>query len=411
MRCRDYQRSQTGSAFRNNVCEEVLSCRKSIISTDRFKKLNMNLLRPDIKTRAFILTLCLILSLNLAAATPSGERDTLINDGPYYFLSDDTLRVLWIENSMLRKGYLLPGVTDGTMLPADLSLSYRDLTRVYGVKPNYRQSYKGIDSIAVIADVHGNYNTFLSQLLSNGVIDKNLNWKFGKGHLVFLGDAFDRGDKVTEILWHLFKLEKQAVKNGGRVHFLLGNHELMVLAGDLRYNNEKYTKVEAITGIPYPALYSENSVLGKWLRAKPVMITINDILFVHAGVSPELIRKELKIKEVNKVFHERIVGKDIYSFTENEDLSLLSGNDGPVWYRGYFEESAPVISSLDSILSYYGKAHIVVGHTPQKSITALFGNKVIGVDTGMGFGQSGNMLLYKNGQFFKGSITGVRSKL
>lgn len=356
------------------------------------------------------LFLFLILSVNLTAA-PSGERDTLINDGPYYFLTDDTLRVIRVENGELRKGILLPGVTDETMLPADLSLNYRELTRVYGTRPNYRQNYKGIDSIAVISDVHGYYDTYLDHLLSNGIIDKELNWKFGKGHLVFLGDAFDRGDRVTEILWHLFKLEKQAIKSGGRVHFILGNHELMVLAGDLRYINEKYTKVEAITGLPYPALYSENSVLGMWLRSKPVMITINDILFVHAGVSPELVRKELKIKEVNQAFHDRIVGKDINSLPEDKELKLLSGNDGPVWYRGYLEDTAPDISSLDSILGFYGKAHIVVGHTPRKNIIVLFGNKVIGIDTGIGFGQSGNMLLYKKGQFYKGSVTGVRSKL
>jgi len=371
----------------------------------------MNPVRPNIKNRLIVLTLLLVLSWNLSASCPSGEGDSLINDGPYYFLSDDTLRVLWIENGMLRKGYLLPGVTNEPGLPPDLPNNYRELTRVYGLKPNYRQSYKGIDSIAVIADVHGYYDTYLNQLLSNGIIDKDLNWKFGKGHLVFLGDAFDRGDKVTEILWHLFKLEKQAEKKGGKVHFILGNHELMVLAGDLRYINEKYAKVETITGLPYTALYSENSVLGKWLRSKPVMITINNILFVHAGVSPELVRRELKIKEVNQVFHERIIGRDFNSFSEEKELNFLSGNDGLVWYRGYFADSAPGISSLDSILGFYGKEHIVVGHTPHKSIMILPGNKVIGIDTGMGFGQSGNMLLYKKGQFYIGSITGVRSKL
>ncbi|MCK7530014.1 MAG: hypothetical protein MZV63_02625 [Marinilabiliales bacterium] len=82
--------------------------------------------------------------------------------------------------------------------------------------------------------------------MANGIIDRNLNWKFGRGHLVYLGDAHDRGDMVTEILWHLFSLERQAAKAGGMVHFVLGNHELMVLDGDLRFINPKYRKVEAI---------------------------------------------------------------------------------------------------------------------------------------------------------------------
>lgn len=373
--------------------------------------LDMNLVQSNIKNRLLVLPLFLFLSVNLSAICPSTERDTLINDGPYCFMSDDTIRVLWIENSTMHKGYLLPGGKKNTVLPADISLSYRELASVFRTKPDYHQAFKGIDSIAVLSDVHGYYDTYLNHLLANGIIDKDLNWNFGKGHLVFLGDAFDRGDKVTEILWHLFKLEKQAARKGGRVHFILGNHELMILAGDLRYNNEKYTRVESITGIQYPDLYSENSVLGRWLRSKPVMITINDILFVHAGVSPDLVTRELKIEEVNQVFHERIAGKDIYSSPEDGELNLLGGNDGPVWYRGYFEDTIPDVSSLDSVLDFYGKKHIVVGHTPQKSIMALLGNKVIGVDTGMGFGQPGNMLLYKKGRFYKGSITGVRSKI
>ena len=94
------------------------------------------------------------------------------------------------------------------------------------------------------------------------------------------------GDMVTEILWHLYSLEKQAARAGGMVHYILGNHELMVLDEDLRYINEKYKQVEAISGIKYSDLYSENSVLGKWLRSKPVMVTINNIIFVHRSNYP-----------------------------------------------------------------------------------------------------------------------------
>ena len=357
------------------------------------------------------LTVSIFFTLSLSAVCPSGERDSTVNDGPYFFLSNDTLRWIWVENSILLEGYLLPGNKNEIMLPADLSFGYKELTRVYRMKPNFRQRYNRIDNIAAISDVHGNYDTYLGHLLSNGIIDKDLNWKFGRGHLVFLGDAMDRGDKVTEILWHLIKLEKQAAKAGGMVHFLLGNHELMVLAGDLRYIHEKYRTVETIAGMSYTDLYSENSVLGKWLRSKPVMITINNILFVHAGVSPELVQKGIKIKQVNQIFSERIVGKDLDPFIEDKELYLLSGNDSPVWYRGYFEDSTLTITSVDSILNFYGMKHIIVGHTPQKNMKLLFGRRVIGIDTGIGYGQPGYMLFNINGRFYKGSIEGVRKEL
>ena len=42
-------------------------------------------------------------------------------------------------------------------------------------------------------------------------------------------------DKVNEILWFVYDLEGQAKEKGGRVHYLLGNHEYMVLYNDLRY--------------------------------------------------------------------------------------------------------------------------------------------------------------------------------
>lgn len=363
------------------------------------------------KIQLLFWSISILLSLNLSALSPSEERDSVINDGPYLFLAGDTLKAVWIKDSMIRESFFLPDRSSEITLPSGQQTSYKELTKTYKTKPKYRQSYKRIDSIAVISDVHGHYDNYLEQLLANGIIDNDLNWKFGRGHFVFLGDAFDRGDEVTEILWHLFKLEKQAARDGGMVHLLLGNHEQMILSGDLRYIHEKYRKVEAITGTRYSDLYSGASVLGSWLRSKPVMITINDILFVHAGVSPQLIQKKLKIKHVNQLFAEGITGKEVDFPTGDEELDLLSGNMGPLWYRGYFNDTTLTVNQVDSILDFYGRELIVVGHTTHKNITVLFDNKVTGIDTGMGYGQPGFMLIYKEGRFYKASISGVRTGL
>lgn len=361
-----------------------------------------------------LLYLIIFLSFNpaLSAAYRSVGRDTVpVNDGPYISFLNDTLKVLWIENSLLREEYLLPGSRSEINIPPDQSAGYTELIKVFSQKPDYRQSYKRVDSIAVITDVHGQYDVYINQLISNGIIDSNLKWKFGKGHLVYLGDAFDRGDRVTEVLWHLFSLEKQAAMAGGMVHFILGNHELMVLDEDLRFINEKYKNVEAISGIKYSDLYSENSVLGKWLRSKPVMITINDIIFVHGGISSELAHRNMNIRQINQVFSDSIVGKDIWLAGENEELIFLAGDNGPLWYRGYFTDSTFSESSLDSILVFYDKAHIVVGHTTHKEMKSLFNNKVLGIDAGIMYDQPGAILIYKEGCFYKGSVTGKRDKL
>ena len=364
------------------------------------------------KKQLLYLVICISFNLNLSAAYRSDGRDSVpVNDGPYISFLNDTLKVRWIENSLLREEYILPGDRSKIKITPHQSSDYKQLINIFSQKPDFHQSFKRVDSIAIITDVHGQYNQYLKQLKANGIIDKNLNWKFGRGHLVYLGDAFDRGDMVTEVLWHLFSLEKQAAKAGGMVHFMLGNHELMVLGEDLRYINQKYKNVEAISGIKYSDLYSANSVLGKWLRSKPVMITINDIIFVHGGISPELVHRNLSIRQINQIFTDSIVGKDIWSAGENEELDFLSGNNGPLWYRGYFTDSTFSESSLDSILVFYEKAHIVVGHSTHKEIKSLYNNKVLGIDAGIGYDQPGAMLMYKEGCFYKGSVTGKRDKL
>ena len=368
-------------------------------------------MRNRMKIQLLLWSVSILLSLNLSALPAAEKRDTVINDGPYLFLSGDTLKAVRIEDNMISESIFLPGGPSEITLPSGQQTNYKELTKTFKTKTKYRQSYKRIDSIAVISDVHGYYDNYLNQLLANGIIDKKLNWKFGRGHFVFLGDAFDRGDQVTEILWHLFKLEKQAARAGGAVHLILGNHEQMVLSSDLRYIHEMYRKVEAITGTGYSDLYSEASVLGRWLRTKPVMITINDILFVHAGVSPQLIQKELKIKHINQLYAERITGREVNFPTGDEKLDLLSGNNGPLWYRGYFNDTTLTVNQVDSILDFYGKKRIFVGHTPHKEVTILFDNKVTGIDTGMGYGQPGNMVIYKEGRFYRGAATGRRTEL
>ena len=63
-----------------------------------------------------------------------------------------------------------------------------------------------------------------------------------------LGDVFDRGPNHLEILWLLYQLEAEAARAGGGVHLVLGNHEAMVLNGDLRYLNAKYADTARVLG-------------------------------------------------------------------------------------------------------------------------------------------------------------------
>ncbi len=359
------------------------------------------------------LVICsLILSVYIPASAycinPDIKDPGLTSDGPYIFLEEDILRIKWIENSQLKEEELTYLNYEEFKGKFNLLSNFNELRYSFIVAPKSRQTYSKVDSIAVITDVHGEYYIYLDLLKNNGIIDNELNWNFGKGHLVILGDVFDRGDNVTEILWHLFGLEKQASRAGGKLHLLLGNHELMILGRAQGYISGKYRTVENIAGSYYCDLYSPNSVIGSWLRTKPVIISINNILFVHAGLSTELIRRDLKIERINRIFTNQIVGKELSAIKKNEEPSFLNDENGPLWYRGYFTDKSFCENHIDSILTFYEMDHIVIGHTVTKEIITFFNNKIIACDAGIMHRQPGEMLINSKGKFYRCLSNGKR---
>ena len=60
--------------------------------------------------------------------------------------------------------------------------------------------------IVVVSDVEGDFSWFRYFLQKNRIVDRQLTWTFGKGHLVLLGDYFDRGTDVLPCLWLAYQL-------------------------------------------------------------------------------------------------------------------------------------------------------------------------------------------------------------
>jgi hypothetical protein len=347
----------------------------------------------------------------IATSQEVTNRPDLIKDGPYIFFQDSLLKAKWIRNGILKEVVIAENNFPQISRRLDLHCNYRDLTEDYSLNPDYIQNYGKIKSIAVITDLHGEFKTYKKLLLAMGIIDKDLNWTYGAGHLVVLGDIFDRGEMVTEILWHLFTLEKQAAAAGGMVHVLLGNHEIMSMYHDLTYTNIKYRKVEAIINSRYSDLYSQNTVLGRWLRTRPVVITIDSILFVHGGISVELAREKIGVQKINKIFSDYFAGKMI-SASEIGDAEVLTAPENdPLWYRGYFTDSTFCESRLDSILDFYKIEKIVVGHTSFEELMSFYSNKIVGADAGIMNHQKGEMLIYDQGVFYKGLHNGRKIRL
>jgi hypothetical protein len=232
----------------------------------------------------------------------------------------------------------------------------------------------------VVADTHCEFDLLVSMLRAHRVIDTDLSWAFGRGHLVVLGDVFDRGPNHLEILWLLYGLEAQAAKAGGGVHLLLGNHEAMVMRGDLRYLNAKYVESARVLGrASYSELFAADTLLGQWLRSRPAMLRVDRFLCLHAGVSRALVDSRLTIADVNAAV--RSVLNDEPG--QGAVAELVMGSFGPLWYRGYFPERSGVLTAtpedVDLSLETFGARRILVGHTIVPTVTPLYGGKVIAV--------------------------------
>lgn len=272
--------------------------------------------------------------------------------------------------------------------------------------------FNNVKKLAVVSDIHGQYDVIVKLLQSHGIIDEDQHWIFEDGHFVVVGDIFDRGDQVTEALWFIYNLQKEAAAAGGRVHFLLGNHETMIMEGDIRYIHKRYLITGALFQTPYQDLYGPSSYLGRWLRSQPLSVRINDMVFVHGGFSKELLNEVGGLKQINDVYHKHLIGVqgDLASY-ESEKLALLHGSGGPLWYRGYFLDREFEERDIDKILKKIKAKHMVVGHTSFDAIKSFFNGKVLAVDSSIKFGSMGEVLLVEDGELMRGTLLGERLPL
>jgi len=202
-----------------------------------------------------------------------------------------------------------------------------------------QDTFEGIHRVVAIGDVHGDYSRFLEVLRTAELIDGKSAWKGGTAHLVLTGDFVDRGDASAKVMDLIMALEPQALKAGGQVHPLIGNHEAMDLYGDLRYvtkqdfasfqgpnsrelrdgqmetalenlkrngtplSNESawrktFEEEHPLGWVEHRLAFQPDGKYGQWLRRQNAIIKINDAIFVHGGIS--LRYSALSIREINE---------------------------------------------------------------------------------------------------------------
>jgi hypothetical protein len=284
--------------------------------------------------------------------------------------------------------------------------------------------WSGVERIIAIGDIHGDYAQYMATLEAAGLVNEKGKWIGGKTHLVQNGDIPDRGPDSAKIIRHLAKLMKEASKSGGQIHALIGNHEAMNVYGDLRYvsageyaafvtrNSDKlrdryYEAVmqdlrtrepEKFAALPanyrqewdathplgwvehrqaWDPAWNPKGEFALWVLGRQVAIQINDLVFLHGGISGFYCQNTL-----NSLTAKVTAGLRAY---DPAKPGILEDEYGPLWYRGMAGE-APEASaeSVQAILQQNAAHHIVVGHTPTSGIIwPRYQGQVIQIDTGI----------------------------
>lgn len=335
-----------------------------------------------------ILGICGILfGLYHGASLRYSENPIMMNwdkEGPYVFYKNDSILTLNYIRGNQKSGFFLEQqehkntseIAARCFFPLD-STSFDFTIRSTFETPAV--SYNDNHPILAISDIESGFKTFRDFLIVNKVIDRGLNWTFGRGHLVLLGDFVDRGESATQVLWLIYKLEQEAKQKGGIVHFILGNHELKNMQGNFESTSPKYFHVSAILQKQPQELYSLDSFLGRWLNSKNSIEQINGVLFTHGGLHPDLKKHAISLAEINQIVRKNYYKPYYPKAEKNLEQLLISSHDGISWYRGYFKEDLTQ-EDVESSLNKLGAKAIVVGHTLQAKINRQYKGKIVGID-------------------------------
>ncbi len=301
--------------------------------------------------------------------------------------------------------------------------------------------WQNVEKVVAFGDVHGAFDQLSNALVAAKIVDTQLRWVAGTTHLVSLGDLLDRGADSRKVMDLLMALQPQAATAGGRVHVVLGNHEVMNLTGDLRYVAAEEFAAFADPAaaapeseLPQPpgyanhrSAFAKDGPYGRWLLQLPLMVQINDSLFVHGGLPP--VVAESPIADINARFREELdtlltlgaglaaaglidldedllgqgralaawlanpenesadaqLREDAQQFVKVAESDLFSWQS-PNWYRGTAKCAEPIEDTLaTAALAKQSAKRVVMGHTPTSTrrVQQRLSGRAVLADTGM----------------------------
>lgn len=243
--------------------------------------------------------------------------------------------------------------------------------------------------VVALGDLHGDLAATRRALTLAGVLGADGHWAGGATRLVQVGDQLDRGDDEQAILDLLERLTGEAKAAGGAVRVLLGNHEVMNAALDLRYvtpggwadfADTPYDPTDPLLSQLPPdkrgrvAAFRPGGPYARLLAGHSIAVVVEGTVFVHGGLLPQHVA--YGIDRLNAEAAAWLRG-------EAPMPEVLQGADSPIWDRSLSTDPA-ACADLERSLELLGARRMVVGHTVQRQgINAACDGKVWRVDVGM----------------------------
>ena len=246
--------------------------------------------------------------------------------------------------------------------------------------------------IVAVGDLHGDLGATRRALRLAGAIDEADHWVGGDLIVVQTGDQLDRGDEEQAILDLLDRLQDEADEAGGALHILNGNHELMNPRLDLRYVTEggfaDFQDAVTVSGEDSVLLAHEPARRSRvaafrpggpyalLLAERPVILVLEDNVFVHGGVLP--MHLEYGIDRINAEVRDWLLGL-------GEPPEFIHTSRSPTWTRAYSDEvDEEDCRQLEDVLEQMGAERMIVGHTVmEEGIGPECGELVWCIDSGM----------------------------
>ena len=236
--------------------------------------------------------------------------------------------------------------------------------------------------VVAVGDLHGDLRAFGAIGRACGVLDEGGSWIGGDTHLVLMGDLVG-GAQSRLLLNAVMRLEREARRAGGRVHALLGNHDVLPAAGRFSRMTRKERRAYHKSDFRGDGPYSE------WLRRRPSILKIGETVFVHAGLDRWAM--DTDPAEVNAqvrawIAHHQGKGPKPPKSTR----WTIDEEEGPMWTRAFKArrrkpKDAPSKKTIHEILDRLGAERIVLGHSPTKSGEVIehphYGPSVVLIDT------------------------------